>query len=167
MSILDELQNESLEMASSSISTAEGLRDFLSRRPEVLELRRALAAGGIVIDDLRIFVQHLLRDFRANEKFTGDYVLAAIAAALESFPGAFADEYLSDLASIHIREIPLAPRVARLAMQQRETSVSEATCREKILSIPDVGELRQPTEWKPIPVRAKMDHVDHDMAAYG
>lgn len=165
MSVLDGLRSESLETASSSISTAEGLRDFLSRRLEVLELRRTLATGGIVIDDVRNFVQHLLQDFRPNEKFAGDYILAAIAVALESFPGAFADEYLSDLASLHIREMPLAPRVARLAVQQRETSVSEATWREKILSIPDVRELRQPTEWKPIPVSAQMDHVDHQMAA--
>ena len=162
MPTFDALRDESLKLAASSISTAEGLRVFLSGRAEVLEVRRALATGSLTCDQIRTFVQRLLRNFRVNRKFVDEYVLAAIAVALESFPGHFADQYLSDLASVRIKEMPLASRVASLAIRQRKELVPALTykefvaavSRERTLTRPD---LEGPREWKVTRLNAHTD----------
>lgn len=159
MSVLHQLRNESFETVAGSISTGEGLRDFLSQRPEVLNVRRALETGSIVLEEIQLFVQHLLQQFRANERFADDYVLAALAVVLESFPGRFADDFLCDLSALHIREIPLAPRVARLAMRQREASVPGITWRNMLLPAPEPKE-QQPTEWKPLPTSGTVAYAE-------
>ena len=48
--------------------------------------------------------------------FAYEINLEAIAVALETYPGPFAEEYLKDLSRLKIPELPLAPRVARLCL---------------------------------------------------
>jgi hypothetical protein len=144
MIALQSLGTESLNLAASCISTAEGLRGFLSNRSEVLDLRRALASGSVTFDQIQLFVQQLLRDFKRNEKLTNEYILAAIGVALETFPGRFADDFLTELAAIRTKELPLASRVASLALRRRNERVPELTYKEKTFPFSRTDGPREP-----------------------
>lgn len=116
------------------LSTAEATRAFLRARPEVVALRAALTSGEITEADVRRFVNDLLGKFHRGTKFPGEILLAAIAAAVETLPGAFAEEYLHDLARLRIREISIAPRVARLSLSHRSNVLVGTTDRSQVIS---------------------------------
>ncbi len=152
MSALDTLRNDSFEQAAHSISTAEGARAFLGARREVIDIRRALTEGSITTDDVRAFVRELLTDFKGGKRFSGDLVLAAIAVAVESLPGQFADNFLKDLSMVEASETPLAPRVAVLALHQRQQSLTGVTLREMTISTLVPDRRVRITESIPIPI---------------
>jgi hypothetical protein len=130
MPALNNLRNLSLDATLSTISTAEGLRSFLSSRPEVIDLRHALDAQAIDSDDVHSFVSELLGHFRRGTRFGEEPVLAAVAVAVETLPAPFAQEFLEDLARVRVAELPLAPRVARLSLRERDKRVSQLTVRD-------------------------------------
>ena len=136
MNALRDLQNEDIRTKGSVISTAEALRAFLQYRSEVISLRKAVEGGEITPTDIRDYVDELLRSFSTGIKFAYEIDLAAISMALETFPGPIAEEYLEDLSRLKIRELPLAPRVARLCLTRRRKVVSSVTIRTKVISIP-------------------------------
>ena len=135
-----------------AFSSAEGLRTFLRTRPEVSDLRRALVSGELVERDVEIFVRELLGALSPGKKFTEEIALAAIAVAIESLPGGFVD-YLEDLGRVRIQEMPLAPRVAALAVAERDKLVGGLTARMEVISalLPDG---RGPQLFQPIPIEA-------------
>ena len=136
MNALRDLQNEDIQTKSSVISTAEALRAFLQYRLEVVSLRRAVEAGEIAPTDIKEYVDELLRSFLTGTKFLYEIDLAAIAMALETYPEPFAEKYLEDLSRLHIQELPLAPRVARLCLTRRRKVVSGVTDRTEVISDP-------------------------------
>jgi hypothetical protein len=63
--------------------------------------------------------------------FPDDVVLAAIAVAVEPLPTPEVERFLEDLARVRLKEIPFAPRVARLALAERDTWVTPFTARTR------------------------------------
>lgn len=135
MNALGNLQNEEIQTKGFVISTAEALKAFLKYRPEVILLRKAIEAGEVTPTDIKEYVDALLRSFSRGKKFAHEIDLAAISMALETFPGTFAKAYLEDLSRVQIRELALAPRVARLCLARRQKVVSGVTVRTKVISI--------------------------------
>ena len=113
-----------LRLTTAFIGTDSGLHTVLSRSTEVQQLRKALDEGRLSADDINSFISNLLFRFARGQQFDDDTTLAAIAVALESLdlPHSFADEYLEDLAQLRITELPMAPRVARLCLENRENT---------------------------------------------
>lgn len=137
MNALLSLRQDAFLRAASTVSSGEGLRAFLRRRPEVVALRKQLISGQLSPSDISGFVGELLCDLERGKKFAEEVILAAIAVAIETLPGDFASSYLADLANLHIREIPLAPRVAASALARRRSIVIETTERTRKFAVPD------------------------------
>jgi hypothetical protein len=151
MNAFRDLQNEDIRTKGSVISTAEALRAFLQYRSEVISLRRAIERGEITPNDIKDYVHELFRSFSTGIKFAYEIDLAAISMALETFPGPFAEEYLKDLSRLQIRELPLAPRVARLCLARRRKVVSGVTVRTNVISIPPFDQdqsFKNPAEFR-------------------
>ena len=134
MSPLKSLNTDTFRALASSISGADGLYDYLSNCREVLALKHALFNETVTTNDIETFVRAKSTKFRPGRKFSEDIVLAAVAVALSTFPGKFADKFLTQLSSINAREMPLAPRVSGLALKQRATSVATVTTRNFTLT---------------------------------
>lgn len=127
----------------SCISTAEGFRNHLSRRQEVLALRRALEAGAISFDDVQVFIQGLLAGFVRGGRSHAEVVIAAVVVAIEPLTLPGIDEFLVDLARVKVAEMPMSPRVARLSRRERSARLAQLTQRELV-----IANLPQPT-WPP------------------
>ncbi len=127
MSALQRIRSDEFIEAAFPISSARGLRAMLRARPEVVDLRRELTSGALTPSHVQTFVGELLSQLQRGRKLTEEVVLAAIAVAMETLPGSFAHSYLSDLAGLEIQEIPLAPGVARHALDRRKTVLVEST----------------------------------------
>ena len=149
---LDDLRSVPFQDLASSISTAEGLRAFLTSRPEVLSLRRAVATEAVGAQELREFIRTLLLGFTPNRKFADDVSIAAVAVAVETHPASFAQEFLDVLGQLVAAEIPLAPRVARICLRERRRRVSGMTTRQLTISNPVPGPWGPPSEHHPVAV---------------
>ena len=149
---LDDLRSVPFQNLASSISTAEGLRTFLSSRPEVLSLRRAVATEAVGAQELREFIRTLLRGFTPNRRFADDVSIAAVAVAIETHPAPFAQEFLDVLGRLVAAEAPLAPRVARICLRERRSRVSGLTTRNVTISSPVPGPWGPPSEHHPVAV---------------
>jgi hypothetical protein len=101
---------------------------MLQKAPEVLRLRESLGQGAISDLTIRKFVAKLMQDLRQGERFRHEVVLAAIAVALESWGGGFADEYLNQLAALKVGEMSMSIRVAGECLKRR---TSQATSQQR------------------------------------
>ena len=144
MRVLDALENDDLQSKASMISTSEALTKFLQRRIEVGELRGAVASGQVSVNMLREFVSRRLSSFEVGKRFPHEVSLAAIAVALERNPSEFAEEYISDLAGLEIRELPLAIRVGRFVLSRRRDLLSGLTQKVAILFPPFIDPNAEP-----------------------
>jgi hypothetical protein len=104
-------------------STPRVLRQMLLRCEEVRKLRDAYDAGCLPDEQIRSFVDRLLREGAASSRFPHQTALAAIAVMLESRFSQFADEYLNDLARIRSDRFSIAARVARECLDTRATRI--------------------------------------------
>jgi hypothetical protein len=118
------------DLTLSYISTAEGVRRYLSARREVLALREALITGAITFEDLEEFVRDLVAHFVRGTRSPIDVVLAAIAVAVEPLPLVSFKDFLEDLSRTKIAEMPMAPRVARLSLYWRSNRFAQSTDRD-------------------------------------
>lgn len=118
------------------VSTPEALAVLLKRRPEVLELRRTLDRGSLTLGQLRHFVANVVQRFEPGKKFVGDVTLCALAVALESHASRFAEDYLRELSCLQLGELPMSPRVARVALRSRARLLSGTTVSRFKLSEP-------------------------------
>lgn len=116
------------------ISTPDALAAILKRRPEVADLRHAVDEGSVTWRDLREFVAALFRKFTPAKKFVGDVCLCALAVALETQPSAEAEGFLQELSRIRIRELPMSPRVATIALRNRSHILTRTTTSEFTLA---------------------------------
>lgn len=132
--ILRRLTSDDFVASLACVATPGGLRRALSRREEVLLVRRAIAQGEVTESSIRRFVSDLLCDFKRDERFPHEVALAAIAVAVEKRVTDFVEEFMLDLARLKLAELPLAIRVAReclkfrasLTRNQRITYVANA-----------------------------------------
>lgn len=165
LDILSALGNDDILELGMVVSTPEGLAVLLKRRPEVLDLRRALDRGSITLGQLRHFVATIVRRFEPGKRFVGDVTLCALAVALESHATRFAEDYLRELSRLELGELPMSPRVARVALRSRARLLSGTTVSKFRLS-----EIKPPAD-----VRAKEStihrvtsmqfHFSHKLAA--
>jgi hypothetical protein len=118
----------------SCISTAEGLRSYLSRHVEVARLREALKAGAVTFADLEAFMLALIAQFVPGTRNANDVVIAAVVVGIEPLPAAALQDFLEDLARVRIAEMPMAPRVARLSLRERAQGFAQLTTREFTIS---------------------------------
>jgi len=122
--ILDSLTSQELVDGASLFSTGSTLRDYLRTRPEVASVASALRTGLIGSLTLQVWVRGHLGELRPGQRFPHECAFAALAVALERVPHVVAQEYLTDLASLEIAEMPLASRVARWSLEARRESVA-------------------------------------------
>jgi hypothetical protein len=118
--LLERLKSDEFQVPLAFIATAPALRRALRRRQEVQEIVAALTAKVIAEESLREFTNGLLRDLKPGEKFPHELAVSALAVALEGRPTAFADEFLHDLANLHLAEMSMSIRVARECLGQHE-----------------------------------------------
>ncbi len=104
-------------------STSRVLRQMLLRCEEVLELRDAYDAGCLPDEQIRSFVDRLLREGAGCDRFPYQTALAVIAVMFESRFTQFADEYLHGLARIRSDRFSIAARVARECLDMRATRI--------------------------------------------
>jgi len=107
------------EVSVSLAGTNEALHSILDRSPVVEELRQSLQSEAVADEEVRAFVNGLLRTFRPGVLFAYDLVLAAIAVALCRRRTRFASEYISDLAQLKSSELRRAVAIARLVRRNR------------------------------------------------
>jgi hypothetical protein len=119
--LLDELKSESFVLSAGFLSTPRAVRRFLSQAKEIRELREALRKGSIAEETIREFVSSLMAGFRVGQRFEHELALAGLAVVLERRPTEFAEEFLHDLATLRLAEMPLSIRVARECLTQRTT----------------------------------------------
>jgi hypothetical protein len=99
------------------------LRRVLQGSPDVSVLDAAIRDGGITDRDIRTFVGRLMEGFRVGVPFRDDLALAALAAAMENWDSAFAEEYLDHLARLNRAELNASVHVARECLKARRASV--------------------------------------------
>ncbi len=127
MSALNALLEENFLVCTTSISTAEGLNDFLGVSPEVQSLRKAIFAEEVGAAEIEQFIRELLMELKPGQRFSKDVVLAAIAVALLPFPTEFGSGFIGELSALQVREIPMAPRVALIIKKIREKNLPQRT----------------------------------------
>lgn len=123
-------------------STPGVLRQMLLRCPEVRALREAYDTGSLSDEEIRRFVDELLRKDAACDRFPYQTALAAIAVMLEPRFTPFADEYLNDLTRIRSDRFSISSRVARecIVVRQRTTATD-------IRQFPPQAEVRLTCHW--------------------
>jgi len=134
MRLLNRLLEDDFLLSAGAVSTAEGLLAYLERRGEVKELRAEYMSNAIGSSQIQLFVADLLATkFRAKQKFSGEIVIAAIAVALSRFGGKFPTEFIEKLSSLHIQEMPLAPKIAALLLEKRRVEIPDLTLRNFLI----------------------------------
>lgn len=120
--LLERLRSDEFEVPLVA-STPRVLRQTLLRCPEIRKLRDAYDAGCLPDEQIRSFVDYLMRDGARGDRFPYQVAVAAIAVMLELRFSPFADEYLSDLSRIRSERFSLASRVARECLDSRATRI--------------------------------------------
>ena len=124
LDILNALSSDAILELGMAVSTPEGLATLLKRRPEVLELRRALDQGSITPEHLRQFAASVFQRFEAGKRFYADVTFCALAMAMETYATTFAEEYLRELSGLRIAEMPMSAKVAKIALHARARLLS-------------------------------------------
>ena len=122
--------------------TPSVLRHLLRRRWEVRDLQIAYDSGCLLDEQLRTFVNGLLRESAACDRFPYQIALAAIAVMLESRFSLFAEEYLNDLSRIRSDRFSVAARVARECLAARKQATGTDVRR-----FPPQGPIRGTCHW--------------------
>ena len=121
--VLVGLLAEDLLANACAFSTAPALRQLLTQRDEVRKVGEAFADGSLTDDQIGSFVRTLLCELQTGVHFRHDVTLAALAVALAEQRTAFVEEFLHELAELHVAEIPLSPRVAQEVLTGRQTQL--------------------------------------------
>lgn len=134
--VLDSLLTNEFEDAIFGVASPSALRVVLAKSREVKEIRTAAFCGSLGEDEIERFIDTLLLDFRRGERFRGDLALAALAVVLETVPSSFAEVFLKDLSGLRIREMPMATRVATVALAVRSRRLANSSVKVYRLDVP-------------------------------
>lgn len=138
MNLLDQIKSPEFFARVGFDLPAEAMRFVLLATPEFELFQKELKAGSATDADLESYVGDLMTTFRRAEKFKYETTLAFLSVALEHISTSFAQRFISDLSKLHVSEMPLSPRVARVCMQYR--SKLPAT-QKKEFSVKPLGRL--------------------------
>lgn len=135
--LLRSLFSEELETLCATVSTAEALYGALKGRRELFDVRALIANGLITPDSIEALSKEVTENFKRGERLSHEEVLGMLAISLASFGTSFADVFIRDLAALDITEMPMAPRLARLALADRERVLGGFTVKTLHLQDPD------------------------------
>jgi hypothetical protein len=124
--VLDGLLSDDLLANACAFSTAPALQQFLASRNEVRNVSEAFADGSLTEERIGFFVTNLFGELKTGVHFRHDVTLTALAVALAKHKSPFVEEFLRNLADLHVAEIPLAPRVAQATLAVRQTQLNPA-----------------------------------------
>lgn len=134
---LEDLKAHGMGELTTDLANAPAVRDDLLSSGKVAELREALLRGEITEETIGRFVASLLQHFQTGEEFPNELALAGLAVALENHPAQFAEEYLRDLAQLHVAELRLSSHVARECLRKRSSVYRK---RGKVIQLVDLTE---------------------------
>lgn len=117
------MDSEEWQAHGAFVATAEALYAVLGRSDAVGEVRKSIRSEAIGEGDVRQFVSEILTDLEKGFQFPHETVLAALVVALEPFHMSWAEKFMDDLSELKIREMPMAPRVARRCRARRKWAV--------------------------------------------
>lgn len=128
---LDDIKSDEFIVDALMLSTSPNSFERLIRQNQTaIALGQAIHASPEPIDDeVDDFVQSLLDEFERGRRFKYDVTLATLAAVLDIVPTQFAGDFLNKLDQVQIAEMPLAPRVAQIALRNRAEVISGNTIR--------------------------------------
>jgi hypothetical protein len=110
---LEALKSPSLLVLSSLGLSPKALHRVLQTSETVIALREAVLEGDVNDNDIVFFVGPLL----AGEViFPYEISLIGLAVALETIPQKWANDYISGLYEIRIKELPMAWQVAEICL---------------------------------------------------
>lgn len=117
--VLERLKSDEFVLKYAVISNPTAVYRALQQSEEVDKLREGLEAHHITDAAVRQVTEGLIQECTSGQRFADELALAAVAVALETRQSHFAEEYVSDLASLDLAEMAVAIRVARRAWQTR------------------------------------------------
>ena len=127
--LLERLDDDALALAIAPLNTVESIQAVLRRAPQVLEVRRAVQDGTLAPTTLREWVESCMQRFTRGERFHHETALCALAVAFETCATPFAQEFLEELATVNVREMPLSPGIAARSAHSRRRLLSRTPSR--------------------------------------
>jgi hypothetical protein len=116
---LEALKNEDFSMLGAIKVTPQDLHATLQASKTVLSVREAIMDGEIDDNDVVLFVAPILAQLRNHDQevqFPYEMALIGLAVAAETVPEKWAHEYLSGLAELRTKRIPMAWRIAEICL---------------------------------------------------
>lgn len=126
---LNTLMTDRFQLRFYGMTTPTSLHRCLSIDDTVCRLKSAVADGKVTSEDIRQFVEELLRSFRSGQRFPHDITLAALAVILEASTLPIADEYIEELAGLTCVEMAMCSRVARECLKYKNVFVNNGSQR--------------------------------------
>jgi hypothetical protein len=121
------LDSDEVKELSMTISLPASLHDHLETLPVVRNIKEKINEGSLVFEQIQSTVSEWMGDFRPGTRFAHEPALSALAVALERRPGPDTEQFLEQLASLRIMEIPIAPRIASECLRNRKSLFSSMT----------------------------------------
>lgn len=116
------------------INGAEQLQRALRADDQVRAFSDRLDAGNLAPKDLLKAAKFALREFTPGRHMLGlDVLLSTIAVVSLNHVDQAIDEFLKDLASLEIAELPMSPRVASRCLDIRNDTLPGWTSKEFVL----------------------------------
>lgn len=130
-STLEQLKCDDFLIRTAFIATIEAKYEYLKKLPEVEALQNTIPF--ISFDELTAFVHSI--PFEKGKRSSYDDTFAALAVALEPYYvhgrantqadyRRFAEDFLLGLAGLNIAELPMAPRIAKIVLNNCYGSVN-------------------------------------------
>lgn len=112
MNIEDRIDIDEIRTVTAMVATPSALRVALRETVSARKLYAGLACKLLSVEDVRTYTQKLSEDFVPGEHFQHEAELSLIAVVFEVNESDLASDFLHDLASVHVAEMPMSPRVA-------------------------------------------------------
>ena len=126
------------------ISSQRGLATVLRTRDDLRHIRKRIACGAITPAQIQAFVQDIFSDLTPGATSVYDVTLAALAIAMESQPGPFAERFLESLTELRAVEFPRSPEIGKESLAIRRRRFAKSTVERRQFSVQNhtVVELR-------------------------
>lgn len=126
--------SEPLYELSLSTSNMKEMRNSLNYSKETSEIREAFISGSLTEDDIKEFVEYSMANLKVGERLPEDLALAVLAVVLELYAAEFAEEFIHDLSTLKLSEMPLSIAISKLSYQFRSTLTKDHST-TKIINI--------------------------------
>lgn len=117
---LEILKSYELALEVGITSSPQMLKRVLSKNKTILDIKENILQNKITADEVEIFVNNLMKDFHKGTLFPHELALASLSVVFEGQETEFAKKFLTQLSSINISEMYVAPYVAKLCLAETE-----------------------------------------------